>query len=974
MRIRIVLALFIVALCAVASPRASADQAHAKVQLEAGTRGLAKAGSLRATRAHAVRLESPSADAVDREIGRPAKFAPLKVGFGRDVPAAAFEWEGLPGGAQVAAVRITSEAAASVRAALRVLDLPAGATVRFQGADGTELFEASGAEVNDTLARNAEAGDHGPDARLFWSPLFDGNTLSIEVELPPGVDPAKVGIAVPVVSHLVTSAARNFEVITKAVAACEVDAMCSTATWGAQMNAVARMLFSAGGGTYVCTGTLLADQKASSTNPYFLSANHCISSQTVASTLTSYWFYRSASCNSAAPGASQQLGGGATLLYASSNTDTVFLRLNNTPPAGVTYAGWYAASTPGFGTSVTGLHHPHGEWLKISNGRLNAYLSCTPPTNGSFTCDLSTGSAGTFYDIGWSSGITEPGSSGSGLFRSDGLLIGQLYGGGGTCSDPSDDIYGRFDVAYNASLKSFLTGNSLTVAKTGTGTGLVTSVPSGINCGATCTAGFDTSATVTLTATPGATSVISGWSGACSGAGACVVSMSQARSVTATFGTANGVLTVTNGGNGVVTSDPAGINCGASCASAFTLGSTVALTATPSRDMAFKGWSGACAGTGACVVTINGAVSVGATFGARSAATVSVTSTANPTALGQMLTLRATVTGNAGAAGGMVTFSSDGSPIADCAAVPVASGLAVCNTSALTLGSHGVVAYYSGDATYNASQSPSIVQVVQPLAVSLSNLSTRGQVLSGGDVMIGGFVIDGPGAKTVVVRAIGPSLAAYGIASPLANPMLTLVRASDQQVVAVNDDWGSAANLPELAATGLVPADAKESAILTTLAPGAYTAIVSGVGGATGVGVFEVYEVDRADVPMVNLSTRGRVGTGADVMIGGFVVKGNGPQTVVVRARGPSLTQYGIANALANPTLTLVRAADNVAVATNDNWPGASNAAQLQATGFAPPDALEAAIHITLNPGAYTAIVNGSGAAGVAIVEVFAVR
>src|SRR6185503_10932897 len=113
-------------------------------------------------------------------------------------------------------------------------------------------------------------------------------------------------------------------------------------------------------------------------------------------------------------------------------------------------------------------------------------------------------------------------------------------------------------------------------------------------------------------------------------------------------------------------------------------------------------------------------------------------------------------------------------------------------------------------------------------------------------------------------------------------------------------------NAAQIAASGFAPSNPLEAAIVATLSPGAYTAIVSGAGGTTGTGMFEVYEVDRPDVPMVNMSTRGRVGTGGDVMIGGLVVRGNGPQTVVIRARGPSLTQYGIPNALADPSLTLV--------------------------------------------------------------------
>ena len=125
--------------------------------------------------------------------------------------------------------------------------------------------------------------------------------------------------------------------------------------------------------------------------------------------------------------------------------------------------------------------------------------------------------------------------------------------------------------------------------------------------------------------------------------------------------------------------------------------------------------------------------------------------------------------------------------------------------------------------------------------LSLANISTRGEVLTGNDVMIGGFVVQGTGPQTVVVRARGPSLVPFGITNALANPTLQLVRSSDQSVLATNDDWQSAANAADITASGFAPSDSHESAILMTLQPGAYTAIVSGAGGATGVGIVEVF-------------------------------------------------------------------------------------------------------------------------------------
>jgi hypothetical protein len=160
----------------------------------------------------------------------------------------------------------------------------------------------------------------------------------------------------------------------------------------------------------------------------------------------------------------------------------------------------------------------------------------------------------------------------------------------------------------------------------------------------------------------------------------------------------------------------------------------------------------------------------------------------------------------------------------------------------------------------------------------------------------------------------------YGITNALSNPALTLVRSSDQVVLASNDNWQTAANAAQLSAAGFAPSNSLEAAILVDLPPGAYTAIVSGVGNGTGVAVIGVYEVDHPETPLINISTRGRVLTGNDVMIGGFIIDGSGPQRVAIVATGPSLAQYGIASPLADPTLALVRSSDQAVLATNDDW------------------------------------------------------
>jgi hypothetical protein len=257
----------------------------------------------------------------------------------------------------------------------------------------------------------------------------------------------------------------------------------------------------------------------------------------------------------------------------------------------------------------------------------------------------------------------------------------------------------------------------------------------------------------------------------------------------------------------------------------------------------------------------------------------------------------------------------------------------------------------------------------------LANLSTRMQVLTGNDRMIAGFIIGGTTNKTVVVNVAGPSLASYGL-SGLADPTLTLVRSSDQSVIATNDDWqtqATASDVAKIQATGFQPNHAKEPAIIATLPPGAYTAIVEGSGGATGVGLVGVFEVDATDSPLINISTRGQVKTGNDVMIAGFIVQGTGPQKVVINVAGPSLNSFGV-NGLSDPVLTLVRG-DGSLVATNDSWLNQANStdfATLQYSGFQPQNAAEPALIASLSPGSYTAIVSGaSGTTGVALVGIF---
>jgi hypothetical protein len=250
------------------------------------------------------------------------------------------------------------------------------------------------------------------------------------------------------------------------------------------------------------------------------------------------------------------------------------------------------------------------------------------------------------------------------------------------------------------------------------------------------------------------------------------------------------------------------------------------------------------------------------------------------------------------------------------------------------------------------------------------NISTRGSVETGSRVTIGGFIITGTVSKQVVVRGLGPSLTQSGVSGVLADPTLQLFDGSGKTLF-INDNWKETQQAG-IQATGLAPHNDLESAIRIALQPGNYTAILSGKNNTTGVGLVEVYDIEKSvSAELTNASTRGFVGTDQNVMIGGFITAGgNGSTEVVVRGLGPTLTQFGISGALADPALTLVDSNGNI-VRSNNNWKDTQQA-EIQATGKAPPNDLEAAIIVTVAPGNYTAILEGKdGATGIGLLDVY---
>jgi uncharacterized protein GlcG (DUF336 family) len=256
------------------------------------------------------------------------------------------------------------------------------------------------------------------------------------------------------------------------------------------------------------------------------------------------------------------------------------------------------------------------------------------------------------------------------------------------------------------------------------------------------------------------------------------------------------------------------------------------------------------------------------------------------------------------------------------------------------------------------------------VGAGLVNISSRLSIGAGETQAIAGFIISGNEPKDVLVRAIGPSLAQFGVAGALANPALE-IHSQTGAIIASNSDWQSSQKA-EIEASGLAPVNAAEAAVRLTLAPGTYTAVMSGGADGRGIGLVEIYDLSPAsDSKLANISTRGFVGSQDNVMIGGFIIGGEtGCSKVIVRALGPSLAALGVSGALADPTLEL-HDSNGAIVTANDNW-AETQALDLQATALAPPDPLESATLGWLTPGAYTAIVRGNGEqTGVGLIEVY---
>jgi lysyl endopeptidase len=378
----------------------------------------------------------------------------LQIGIERDarqeglVQAGKLAWRAQPDGSHVAQLRATSPGAAAMRVGLDVAQLPDGAELRYFGSVAPNVSEGVGTGTQVAALRR--------DAPVFWTPVTEGDTQLVEIVLPAGADPRWAQVSLAAVSHLLVSPRGAFDHTKIGESdSCEFDAKCLTnpdTAYNNAKNSVARMVFQSGGGSFLCTGTLLNDTDNNTQTPYFFGAAHCFTSQSVANTLTTFWFYEATACGSnVLDSAQRQVTGGATVLFSSVASDVLFMRLNSAPPGGSYFLGWNSA-TLAAGNNILVLHHPAGDVKKVSLGQVKGFG----------TSNLASGN---FIKVGYTDGTTEGGSSGCALLTrgsSDYQLRGGLLGGSASCANTgsiataaNSDDFSRFDEIF-PSLQSFL--------------------------------------------------------------------------------------------------------------------------------------------------------------------------------------------------------------------------------------------------------------------------------------------------------------------------------------------------------------------------------------------------------------------------------------------------------------------------------------------------------------------------------------
>jgi hypothetical protein len=387
----------------------------------------------------AAHLPPVPADVLDSLNARPETQTKgrLQIGLGRTLPqpmvvnsrtVPASSWEVSSDGWHVLRLDFISEGGLGVRLHLEHVIIPANARLL--------LYDPAG-RGNQTIL----TGQDFRFSREKWADTIFSSEVVLECQLPPEQKSDAVSFQVAELSHLYVLPQAN--VFTKE-GTCHNDVSCYP-NWASEASGVARISFIEHGNSYLCSGCLLATANGNNSADYFLTANHCVTGQSVAGTVEFFWFYQTATCNGPAPDiTSVPHNSGSDLLAGSSSDDFAFLRMRQRAPGGAAHLSW-SVNPPGDGESLTGIHHPDGSFKRISFG-------------------TTAGTSDDFWAVQWFDGVTEPGSSGSPLFNANHQVIGQLNGGfngpGSSCNNPSaPDQYGRFDLTYN-SVKRWLDSSS----------------------------------------------------------------------------------------------------------------------------------------------------------------------------------------------------------------------------------------------------------------------------------------------------------------------------------------------------------------------------------------------------------------------------------------------------------------------------------------------------------------------------------
>ncbi len=395
----------------------------------------------------------------------------LQIGYPRDIPAnerslplTALPWQSLTDGSHVARIEVLAADAFAVRIGYHVDGPAAGLQVRFSGVGRGDVYAAT---VTDTDPA--------------WSPVLEGDTATVELRLLPGFDAAQFRVSLDQLSHIVVPPGSLGQKDVRQIGAagsCNIDIACvsnpSTALLDAA-KAVAKMVFTDTGSSYLCTGTLLNSTAGAN---YFYAAAHCISSQSVASTLNTYWFFDAVSCDSIAVPPYQLVTGGADLRVTDLTTDVTLLQLRQSPPIGAIPAAWNATVIP-TGANLIGLHHPSGDLKKFSQGSMLGYSKGPAAYD---TAPRPQSGKDSFITVQWAQGTTEGGSSGSGVFTYNTScgggapcyeLRGGLEGGAASCGEPTGaDRFSRMDLMFSK-LATYLKPSAVIPASTSTQSSMV---------------------------------------------------------------------------------------------------------------------------------------------------------------------------------------------------------------------------------------------------------------------------------------------------------------------------------------------------------------------------------------------------------------------------------------------------------------------------------------------------------------------